>query len=112
MSRGPAALLGYLGLAVVALVVFFGILAIPVAGDGQTTNPIHALYNALLHTIDPGTIGGDDTSQPAYIVVQLLLTFGGIVIFSAFIGVLASVVDERLQELRKGRSQVLERDHT
>lgn len=112
MSRGPAALLGYLGLAVVVLVVIFGMLAIPVAGDGQTTNPIHALYNALLHTIDPGTIGGDDTSQPAYIVVQLLLTFGGIVIFSAFIGVLASVVDERLQELRKGRSQVLERDHT
>lgn len=112
MSRGPAALLGYLALAVVVLVIIFGILAMVVAGDGQTRNPIHALYNALLHTIDPGTISGDDTSYPGYIVVQLLLTFGGIVIFSAFIGVLASVVDERLQELRKGRSQVLERDHT
>ncbi len=73
---------------------------------------MHVLYNALLHVVDAGTIGGDDTSDAPYIVVQLLLTFGGIIIFSAFIGVLATTVDERLHQLRKGRSLVLETDHT
>lgn len=111
MARGPSALLGYLGLATVALVVLFGILALLVS-LGPTADPVHALYNALLHVIDPGTVAGDDTGSPSFIVLQLILTFGGIVIFSAFIGVLATSVDERLHELRKGRSLVLERDHT
>lgn len=111
MSRGPSALIGYLGLAVFVLVVVFGLLAV-ILGLGDITNPIHAVYTALLHAMDPGTIGGDSTESPAYVVLQLLLTFGGIIIFSAFIGVLATAVDERLQQLRKGRSLVLEREHT
>lgn len=111
MSRGPSALIGYLGLAVFALVVIFGLFAV-IFGLGEITNPIHAIYSALLHAMDPGTIGGDSTESPAYVVLQLLLTFGGIIIFSAFIGVLATAVDERLQQLRKGRSLVLESGHT
>ncbi|MFA9273138.1 MAG: hypothetical protein ACEQSX_20850 [Baekduiaceae bacterium] len=111
MARGPSALLGYLGLATVALVVLFGIIVLLVS-LGPTGHPVHALYNALLHVIDPGTVAGDDTGSPSFVVLQLILTFGGIVIFSAFIGVLATSVDERLHELRKGRSLVLERDHT
>ncbi len=111
MSRGPSALIGYLGLAVLVLVVVFGLIAV-IFGLGEITNPIHAIYTALLHAMDPGTIGGDSTESPAYVVLQLLLTFGGIIIFSAFIGVLATAVDERLQQLRKGRSLVLESDHT
>ena len=111
MARGPSALIGYLGLATVVLVVVFGLLVV-LASLGPTSNAVHALYNALLHVIDAGTIGGDDTSSATFIGLQLLLTFGGIIIFSAFIGVLATTVDEQLQELRKGRSLVLERDHT
>ncbi|MBJ7330065.1 MAG: hypothetical protein JHC95_09225 [Solirubrobacteraceae bacterium] len=111
MARGPSALIGYLGLATVVLVVLFGVIVV-LASLGPTENATHALYNALLHVIDAGTIGGDDTSSPAFIGLQLLLTFGGIIIFSAFIGVLATSVDAQLQELRKGRSLVLERDHT
>jgi voltage-gated potassium channel Kch len=111
MSRGPSALIGYLGLGVLVLVVLFGLLAV-IFGLGDITNPIHAVYNALLHAMDPGTIGGDSTDSPTYVILQLLLTFGGIIIFSAFIGVLATAVDERLQQLRKGRSLVLESGHT
>jgi voltage-gated potassium channel Kch len=109
MARGPSAMLGYLGLAVVVMVVLTAALVL-IFGAGPTGNPITAAYNALLHTVDSGTVAGDHGS--GYIVIGLLITFGGIVIFSAFIGVLATSLDERLVELRKGRSQVLERDHT
>ncbi len=111
MARGPSALIGWLGIATALLVLLFGIVAL-LGSLGPTNNPVHALYNALLHVIDPGTIAGDDTASASFIGLQLVLTFGGIIIFSAFIGVLATSVDERLQELRKGRSLVLEHDHT
>src|SRR4051812_31093679 len=109
MSRGPSALLGYLGLAVVVMVVVAALVAL-VTGTSPTTNPIHAAYNALLHTVDSGTVANDN--GVGYIVIGILVTLGGIVIFSAFIGVLATSLDERLAELRKGRSHVLEKDHT
>jgi voltage-gated potassium channel Kch len=111
MARGPSALIGYLGLAVGVLAVLFGLLVL-LLSLGPTENIVHALYNALLHVIDAGTVAGDDTTNASFIALQLVLTFGGIIIFSAFIGVLATTVDQRLQELRKGRSAVLERGHT
>jgi voltage-gated potassium channel Kch len=43
---------------------------------------------------------------------MLLVTIGGIFIFSALIGVLNSGLGARLEQLRKGRSTVLEHDHT
>jgi voltage-gated potassium channel Kch len=109
MARGPSALLGYLGLATLLMIVFFAALTL-VFGLTDNSNPITAVYQALLHSIDSGTVAGD--SGNGYIVVSIFLTFGGIVVFSAFIGVLATSLDERLQELRKGRSFVVESDHT
>jgi voltage-gated potassium channel Kch len=43
---------------------------------------------------------------------MLLLTLGGIFIFSALIGVIATGLDNQIVKLRKGRSFVIERDHT
>ena len=109
MSRGPNALIWYLGAAVVLVILTFALLLL-VVGAGPTSNPITAIYNVALHTIDAGTQGND--TGTTYIVLNLFVTFAGIFIFSAFIGILANSIDIRLQELRKGRSRVLERDHT
>jgi voltage-gated potassium channel Kch len=109
MSRGVSALIMYLGLAVVVTVVLFTVIVL-IFGVGPTHNPITALYNALLHTLDTGTQANDTGS--GYEAVDLLVTISGIVIFSAFIGVLATTLDERLTNLRKGRSVVLETNHT
>jgi voltage-gated potassium channel Kch len=43
---------------------------------------------------------------------MLTITLGGIFIVSTLIGVLSSGIEAKLDELRKGRSFVLERDHT
>jgi ion channel POLLUX/CASTOR len=61
--------------------------------------------------MDPGTIAGDAGKWP-FLVVMLLLTIGGLLIVSALIGVLATGLDRKLDDLRKGRSVVLERGHT
>lgn len=109
MSRGPSALIWYLGGAVMLLVLAFAALLV-IFSVGPTSNPITAIYNVLLHTIDTGTQAGDVGT--AYSALDLVVTFAGIFIFSAFIGVLSNSIDSRLHDLRKGRSPVIESDHT
>jgi len=109
MARSPNALIWYLGAAVALLVVAFAAVVL-IFGAGPTHNPITAIYNVLLHTIDSGTLAND--TGTTYTVLNLFVTFAGIFIFSAFIGVLANSIDLRLHELRKGRSRVLEHDHS
>ena len=43
---------------------------------------------------------------------MLLVTLGGLFVVSALIGVIATGLDTRIEEMRKGRSVVLEEDHT
>src|SRR5262249_39943832 len=108
MSRGVGALIIYLGLIVVAAAVLF-MLIVRIFDLGPTRNPITMLYNALLHTIDTGTIAGD--SGTSYEIAALFITLVGLFLFSAFIGILATILAEQLTNLRKGRSLVLETGH-
>jgi voltage-gated potassium channel Kch len=111
MARGPSALVGWLALATLLLIlVFSAIVLITGLESGRETVP-GQIFNALLHALDPGTIGGDMGSW-RYLLLMLALTLGGLFIVSALIGVIATGLDEKLTELRKGRSRVLERDHT
>ena len=43
---------------------------------------------------------------------MLVLTIAGLFIVSALIGVIATGIDAKLADLRRGRSTVLEKDHT
>src|SRR6185369_920303 len=69
-----------------------------------------AAWEALMRTLDSGTMGGD--TGWGFRGVMLAVTLGGIFVVSALIGVLSSGIEGKLDELRKGRSDVLEKDHT
>jgi voltage-gated potassium channel Kch len=109
MSGGVSALIWYLAGAVAIVVIIFAVIIL-ILGAGPTHDPITAIYNVLLHTIDTGTQAND--TGTTYEIPDLLVTFAGIFIFSAFIGVLSNSIDDRLQDLRKGRSAVIEYEHT
>ncbi|WEZ83156.1 hypothetical protein P6U16_20125 [Rhizobium sp. 32-5/1] len=113
MAAGPIALIGWL--AVVSLVVivaaglFLALTQIAPEG-GQPVNFIEGAWESLMRTMDAGTMGGD--VGWGFRGVSLFVTVAGIFVFSALIGVLSSGLEAKLDELRKGRSQVLETDHT
>ena len=65
----------------------------------------------LLRTLDPGTMGADE-GQPEFLGAMLVVTLGGIFVISALIGIINTGFQDRLAELRKGRSRVIESDHT
>lgn len=114
MARGTPALVGALATATVvtalgaaAIVTAFGIRP----GDGSDAPSFgEAVWQGLMHAFDPSALGGD--SGRAYRLVMLLVGIVGLFIFSTLIGVLTTAVSERIDELRKGRSRVLESGHT
>jgi len=115
ISRGTVALIGWLFLVLLALVLtstlFVYLTGLAPAGGGHRPGFFQTLWLDLMRTIDPGNVGGDRGSWP-YLLSMLAVTAGGILVFSTLIGVIFAGIDEKLADLRKGRSFVVERGHT
>ncbi len=116
MSRGTLALI--MGLAVVSLIIIFLAAAVisiggrALAPEGATESMtfVEAAWEGLMRTMDAGTMGGD--AGWGFRLVMLFVTLGGVFIISTLIGVLTTGVEGKIDEMRKGRSRVLEHDHT
>ncbi len=63
-----------------------------------------------MRTLDAGTMGGD--TGWGFRIIMFGVTIGGIFVISTLIGVLTAGVEGKLEELRKGRSYVIESGHT
>jgi ion channel POLLUX/CASTOR len=115
ISRGAVALIGWLFLVLLALILastlFVYLTNIAPDAGGHRPGFFRTLWLGLMHTIDPGNVGGD-TGSWAYLLTMLTVTAGGILVFSTLIGVIFSGIDQKLADLRKGRSFVVERGHT
>ncbi len=118
LSGGTISLIGWLGLAsllivltVTAILLLTGIA--PEASEGQDPQAfsfVEAFWQSLMRTFDPGTLAGDTGWK--YRILMLTVTVGGIFIVSMLISVLSSGLQNKLEELRKGRSFVVEENHT
>jgi len=114
MSRGTPALIGMLFVLSLTIVLIAG-LVISLAGfvqDGESgkLSFAEAAWESLMRTLDSGTMGGD--TGTGFRLVMLFVTLGGIFIVSALVGVLNNGIEDQMDRLRKGRSQVLESNHT
>ena len=71
---------------------------------------IEGIWQSMLRVIDPGTMAGD-SGWPLRITA-LFVTISGIFLASVLIGIVAAGIDRQIEQLRRGRSAVLERGHT
>jgi voltage-gated potassium channel Kch len=115
MARGTVALIGWLFVLLVGL-IFASALVVYATGvapevGGHRPGFLETLWLNLMRAIDPGNVGGDQGSWP-FMLSMLAVTAGGILVFSTLIGVIFTGIDNKLDELRKGRSFVVERGHT
>lgn len=116
MARGTGALIGLLALAtlvfiliIAAVVEIFQIFPTP---DGAAT-PLdfpEVVWGNLMRAMDAGTLGGD--VGWGFRALMLIVTLFGILTVASLIGIVSGAFDDRVAELRKGRSRVLEEDHT
>jgi voltage-gated potassium channel Kch len=113
MSRGPIALLIGLGILSLIIIVIAGAI-ISLGGITQDETPpvsfFEAMWESLVRTLDSGTFGGD--TGIAWRIVMLGVTLGGVFVVSALIGIINNGLEQRMDEMRKGRSFVIEHNHT
>jgi voltage-gated potassium channel Kch len=113
MAAGPIALIGWLAVISLVVIVIAGVILAVTGITQEGAEPvsfIEGAWESLMRTMDAGTMGGD--VGWSFRGISFIVTVAGIFVFSALIGVLSSGLDEKLDELRKGRSHVLEKDHT
>lgn len=116
MARGTIALIGGLGVVSLLIILFFGTLVTigwPWLGpEGATESlPIsESIWLSLMRTLDAGTMGGD--AGWGFRWTMLGVTLCGIFIISILIGIITAGVEGKIEEMRKGRSRVLESNHT
>jgi voltage-gated potassium channel Kch len=113
MSRGAIALIGYLAVASLGLIVLASVIVVilHIRPDGaDQPSFMEAAWMSLMRTLDSGTMGGD--AGWGFRLAMLFVTLGGIFLVSALIGVINNGIEDKLDELRKGRSHVIEKDHT
>src|SRR4051794_5664564 len=116
MSRGPPALVGWPAVVTILLVALFSLVTLlfglaPKDENGNRPGLIGQTFKTLLHALDPGTVAGDAGKWP-FLLAMFGITIGGLFVVSALIGVIATGPDNKIDELRKGRSFVIENDHT
>ncbi len=119
MSKGTAALMALLGIATVVFVALLGAITVivllvtrekgaPAVSDADSVWDI--FWGSLMRTLDPGTMGADEGWL--FRILMLVVTVGGLIIVASLIGIVSGAFDAKVEELRKGRSRVLETDHT
>jgi len=113
MAKGTVALV--MGLFLISL--FIVIVVAVVVTMFSVTQPgsehlsfFEAFWQSLMRSLDAGTMGGDEGWS--FRLVMFVVTLGGIFVISALIGVLNSGLESKLDELRKGKSLVIEKNHT
>lgn len=113
MSKGFVALIVALG-GISLLVILLSALAVIFTGWGPPDDSdftfAEAFWASMMRTLDPGTMGGD--MGWGFRMIMFGVTLGGIFIISTLIGVLNNAIENKLEQLRKGRSLVIESGHT
>lgn len=107
VSRGFLAQVALLAGTALALTLLFGIVAVWLGKPNYT----EGYWTSLMHMIDQGTITGDEVGTDNYFVFMLIVTFIGMAFTSTIIAIVNNAIQDKLNELKKGHSGVVEQDH-
>jgi len=112
-SKGTATLILWLSVlsVVIISVIALAVNLFRITPDGETPLSFwEAFWRSLMRTLDAGTMGGD--AGWGFRITMLVVTIGGVFVISTLIGILSSAIEGKLDDLRKGRSRILEENHT
>jgi len=112
MARGTSAVIGLLAAVSLAWILVVGFIAwaFDLAPTEERYGYIEATWRQLTFTLDPGTFSGD--TNWTWLALSLLTTLFGVLVVASLIGVVGAAFDDKITELRKGKSNVLESGHT
>ncbi len=116
MSAGTVALIGLLFAASAVMIFVLSLLVhatgvAPADESGGRPSLVALAWSGLMRTLDPGTMGADRGSWP-FLFSMLAITLGGVFVVGTLIGLLTTGIESKVDELRKGRSQIVETGHS
>ncbi|XP_054816311.1 ion channel CASTOR isoform X3 [Prosopis cineraria] len=89
------------------LLIFLGGLAL----FGVTTEDLaHCLWLSWTYVADSGNHASSEGIGPRLVAVSI--SFGGMLIFAMMLGLVSDTISEKFDSLRKGKSEVVEQNHT
>jgi len=107
MARGTPVLLAWL--AVLTVVVVVVSLVVYLSGaSGMSLG--HLMWEGMQRILDPGGVVGE--GRTAFLVTMFVVSVAGIFAVAILIGLVTTDLEKVFRSLRRGRSKVLERDHT
>ncbi|MBF0501696.1 MAG: potassium transporter TrkA [Candidatus Riflebacteria bacterium] len=109
MSKGPAALVVWLAIASLLLVLLTTAIVWRIDGGQMTLFEI--FWNILFQAMTPNPVASN-AGPSAFLIAMFVVTLGSLFMISILIGLLTTGIEGRLNELRKGRSFVVENGHT
>ena len=77
--------------------------------DATLTLP-QSIWINLTHMLDPGTVGGNEDNWP-FMIFMMAVTLFGLVMITILIGLISNGILVKIENLRKGRSFVIEENH-
>lgn len=112
ISRSPLRLLIWLAGAAISIVLLFsaGLYVVHIS-PADEPGFFNTFWNILFQALTPNPV--DPKDQPIlYLLVMLVITFISLFLVSILIGALSNTIQVKMDDLRKGRSLVLEQEHT
>lgn len=109
MSKGTVSVIKILFWLTLLVAVVVGAL---VTIFGSETGIGRQTWNAIMHALDPGVLSGaPEDSSLAYLIGMSVLTLYGVLVMSILIGIISAGIEDKLNQLRKGFSKIIEENH-
>lgn len=111
MARGTLAKVILLLIFSLFVIFLLGIILYLIGGAVDHPEFSSSVWISLMHTFDPGTLGGDEDTIPV-LAILLIATLFGMFFTATLIGIINNGLEGKMDQLAKGRSKVLESNHT
>ncbi len=112
MSQGTKSLLIMLGIITAVVAVIGGLLSVAMGGaDGSGSESVgSSIWFTLMHALNTGVLAKEEGTVP-YLIVMTIVTLVGIFITSFLIGTISNAIKEKVTDLQRGHSTVIEEGH-
>ena len=113
MSQGSFSLIVWLGVltTIVVLILALFLHALDLYPEEKNFGFMDAFWLNITHVLDPGNVGSHQSNRWGFLVFMLFVTLLGIIIISTLIGLISNGILDKIEDMKKGRSFVIEDSH-
>ena len=113
ISKGTLSMISGLGVFSLVMITVFAVILLFIGlhpDHDNNFNIFESIWVNMTHMLDPGVLGNHEENWP-FRMFMMIVTFLGLVVISTLIGLVSNGILTKLDDLRKGRSFVIEEGH-